>query len=547
MFRQIRAHLPPIRAADRAFRSNLFACGKKYFRCNRLRGSKSASMRILNREFCKAKLHAWLPAAIHGGVSKPHSGLDREFGSAKLHTWLAAAIHSGLDTEFCTAKLPPQKRQSRFFGGICALALAACATTNEAYRPIDNAAAAQDFSQAVRTLNASRARVYPKKNAVLLHLDRGMLEHYAGDYTASQNDLQDAENLIEKYYAKSITQAAASYIANDNTKDYAGEDYENIYLNIFNALNYYHNGDVSGALVEIRRVNEKLSQLEEKYAKALEKARRADAEHSGAIKGGGAGHFTNSALARYLGALFYRGEGLADDARIDFAEIQKAFRLAPEIYPFPLPAALVPSGAAGYETGEELRIPAGMARLNILAFTGLSPYKEEESLLIPLPLPAPNHFARIALPRLVNRPSIVSRVSVSVDGGTPFNLDLLEDTGLVAAETFKTSRSLTIAKSTVRSILKQTAGAGLSHIAREQGGGSMGLLVGILTTAFNTASEQADIRVSRYLPRYAFAGGVNLAPGEHKVLITFAPGVTREQTITVRAEAVNLIEAFYLK
>jgi hypothetical protein len=26
-------------AADRGFRSNLFACGKKYFRCNPLRGA----------------------------------------------------------------------------------------------------------------------------------------------------------------------------------------------------------------------------------------------------------------------------------------------------------------------------------------------------------------------------------------------------------------------------------------------------------------------------------------------------------------------------
>jgi hypothetical protein len=36
---KIRAHLP---TADRAFRSNLFAYRKKYFRFNRLRGLKSA-------------------------------------------------------------------------------------------------------------------------------------------------------------------------------------------------------------------------------------------------------------------------------------------------------------------------------------------------------------------------------------------------------------------------------------------------------------------------------------------------------------------------
>ena len=458
-----------------------------------------------------------------------------------------------------------QKKFSRYNAHIAASSIAlflifSCATTNEAYKTIDSYVQRESYDAALHELKQTHKKVYPKKNAVLLHLDRGILAHYAGKFSESSKDLEAAEDLIEKYYAKSVTQEIASYIANDNTKDYAGEEYENIYINVFNALNYYHQGSLEDALVEIRRVDEKLIHLADKYQKAIERARKANKNGSG-VAGDAKVNFNSSALARYLGALLYRANGRMDDARIDFAGIEKAFASSPNVYPFPCPPAFHTQGAPGYETAPELAIPADKARFNIVAFTGLSPYKEEESIMIPLPLPAPNNFARISIPRLINRPSAVTRVTVSLrpvqgEGDESpkaavathtFNLDLIEDMGLAAAETFKASYALTVVKSTMRSIIKQTAGAGLSSIAEEYGGSALGLLTGIITTIANTASEQADIRVSRYLPRYAFAGGITVEPGRYRVRVKFADGVLYEKPVTVQAGRLNLVEAFYLK
>ncbi|MDR0552112.1 MAG: hypothetical protein LBG72_08890 [Spirochaetaceae bacterium] len=443
----------------------------------------------------------------------------------------------------------PSRGVPRYAGVLILTALVfSCATRNEVYRDIDANVARDAYTDALSIINKRHSAIYPKKNKVLLHLDKGILEHYAGNYKNSSADLEAADELIERYFAKSITQSATSFIANDNVKDYAGEEYENIYLNVFNALNYYHAGKFDDALVEIRRVNEKLLQLEDKYAKAIEKAKKADEKYGRGVKSGERARFNNSALARYLGALLYRADGRQDDARIDFAAIETAYKTAPNVYPFSCAEAFKAKGEPGYETGPELQIPRGKARLNVIAFTGLGPYKEEENTIIPLPLPAPNNFARIALPRLVNRPSSVSRVSVSVSGAgnAAFNLDLLEDLGLAAAETFKASYGLTVVKTSMRSIIKQTVGAGLAGAAEEQGGSALGLLVGIATTIANTASEQADTRISRYLPRYAFAGGINLDPGEYTVRISFTGGNIQEKTIKVKAGALNLIEAFYL-
>jgi hypothetical protein len=61
-------------------------------------------------------------------------------------------------------------------------------------------------------------------------LDKGLLEHYVGNYRDSSQDLENAERLIQDTFTKSVTAGIASYIANDNTKEYPGEDYEDIYL-----------------------------------------------------------------------------------------------------------------------------------------------------------------------------------------------------------------------------------------------------------------------------------------------------------------------------
>jgi hypothetical protein len=439
---------------------------------------------------------------------------------------------------------------TRFFYCVCLLVICACATTNEAYRGIDESVRRGAFADALQFIKKNHAAVYPRKNKVLLHLDKGFLEHYAGDYAASSKDLEEAEIFIEKYYAKSITQSAASFITNDNTKDYAGEEYENIYLNIFNALNYYHQGKIEDAVVEVRRVNEKLEQLEAKYAKAIAKAKEAN-KYGRSVKSDTKVNFNNSALARYLGTLLYHADGRYDDAHIEFAAIADAFKTAPNVYPFPCADAFKAHGEPGYETGPELAIPKDKARLNVIAFSGLGPYKEEESTIIPLPLPPPNNIARISLPRLVNRPSSATRVSVSIKSDVSgekaaFTLDLLEDMGLVAAETFKANYSLVAAKSTMRSIGKQILGAGLAGVAEDSGGSALGLLVGIAATIANVATEEADIRAARYLPRYAFAGGVNVQPGKYTVTITFSSGQTQETSILAEAGKLNLVESFCL-
>jgi hypothetical protein len=422
-----------------------------------------------------------------------------------------------------------------------------CASQAEAYVDADRGVGAGAYDAALGTIekrHRAKKPPYQPKNAVLFYLDKGILEHYAGDYAASSASLQEGERLIELNYTKSVSQEAASYVVNDNTRDYAGEDYEDIYINVFNALNYYHRGDLEGAMVEIRRSGEKLRFLGTKYEADNRKVR----EYAAKNRAGNLSYsrelvrLDNSALARYLGALFYRGEGLRDDARIDLEELRRVYAEAPGIYPQPLPASLE----------DELLVPRGKGRLNVIGFAGLSPVKEEMVEIVPLPFDFPNNIAKLSLPKMAERPSAVTRIEVAVETGETFELELLEDMGLVARETFKAREGLIFAKTLVRIAVKAALAAAATGAASDQGGGLMGLLMGVGTSIAVNASEQADIRMSRYFPRYAFTGGLNLDPGVYTITVNYyGPGGLVQSLVRpgvpVEAGKLNLVETVCLR
>ena len=317
-------------------------------------------------------------------------------------------------------------------------AVLSCATSSEAFRNIDYAVSQANFTTAIEAIifaQGNRRPLYNQRNSISLFLDKGLLEHYAGNYAASSADLQNAERLIDEAHTKSITQGFLSFIVNDNTKDYPGEDFEDIYLNVFNALNYYNRGDTEGALVEIRKLTLSSGKLE-MLAQRHEYVDPNTGESLGEMSYKETGirempetkavNFSNSALARFLSAIFYQAERNHDSARIEFEQIPRAFSANSSLYRFPIPEAVE----------EAQNVPADLARLNIISFTGLSPVKEEQRITHFLPFRHPVlAVASFKLPVLTRRPSMITRVEVIVEKEDVltgrFNLELIEDISAV--------------------------------------------------------------------------------------------------------------------
>ena len=320
-----------------------------------------------------------------------------------------------------------------FVVSVALLGLASCATTwNSKFVAIDKAADDGDFETAISTLEESSDDLYGKRDGVLYHLDSGMLHFYNRDYLQSIQQFSDAERLIEEYFTRSVGQVVASFLINDNQINYAGEDFEDIYLNVFNAVSFVQQGDNEAAFVEVRRINNKLNFLEDKYRELASRYNQYD-DKLGDIEAG-ENRFYNSALARYLSLIMYRADGDYDGARIDWEKMETAFREQSSLYQHPNPF-------------DRLIIePSDQARLSVLAFAGEAPLKRAETLylvthdnwieityagesdegvLIPegysrfvFPGIVEGYRFKFQLPRMETRGSDVTRIRVVADGET---------------------------------------------------------------------------------------------------------------------------------
>ena len=116
-----------------------------------------------------------------------------------------------------------------------------CASTKSSksqFVGIDEKLVARDYQGALKQIEAAKDKFYKEKEKALYYVDVGMLHHYNGDFEQSNILLSKAETAFDELYTKSIGRAAASMLLNDNILEYSGEDYEDIYLNVFKALNY---------------------------------------------------------------------------------------------------------------------------------------------------------------------------------------------------------------------------------------------------------------------------------------------------------------------
>ena len=430
------------------------------------------------------------------------------------------------------------------------------------FREIDKAVMSSGFEggiQHIQNVQAGRRPLYTEQNSVSLFLDLGLLQHFAGDFRASANSLGNAERLMQEAFTRSITESIATFLVNDNAREYPGEDFEDIYISVFNALNYFKMGNIDGALVEVRKLtlpSGKLDLLARRHEQVINRI-RGSAEQELAMRANSdepplpeirSVSFSNSALARYLSILFYQADGNYDAVRVELIQLRQAFASQPNLYNFPIPRAV----------DNLVDTPPDYARLDIISFAGLSPIKEEEIIMhwFPFFREPILHFPRFKLPKLVSRQNRINRIEVVVDNER-FNMELIEDIGAVITDTFNARIESIFWKTYIRTLTKYTALDITAHNIRQRInpdsiGGQLAFAAGVVTalTAFN-ASERADLRMVRFLPNKAFVGNINLKPGKYDVKVNYFSGRTLIYTeihrdIDVRSNRVNLIRTINL-
>lgn len=365
------------------------------------------------------------------------------------------------------------------------------------------------YDIAYETLLLERDKLYSEKDELLFHLDSGMLSHFAGSYEVSNQHLERAEKLIVEHFTRSISAEVSTFLTNDTARPYRGEDYEDIYLNLFMALNHYHLGSLESMMVELRRADLKLSSLQRKYQEPLERAAQLSQDRGKVQK---LSTFTNSALLRYLSFLGYRELGQEDDMRIDLEQLTWAFERYNEIYHFPLPLAITEI--------QQSNVQAGRGRLELLAFSGRTPKKVQITERVLLDR---SHYLKIALPAMQAQPQVVYRVQARLPNGSVVQLEQVEDMAAVALETFRYNYQLIEAKTIARALAKSIAAIASDQLAENAEDSKKGLFytLSLFFQLFQEFSEQADVRLSRYFPGEAWIASVDLPAGDVPILLEF--------------------------
>lgn len=163
--------------------------------------------------------------------------------------------------------------------------------------PADPAAAARDL--------APLAQAEGKDQLVYL-LDYATALQVAGDAKESARQFIAADRLADAKDYLSLSKFTASLLFNQEQVPYRGDDFELMMINAMNALNYLAMNDLEGALVETRRINEKVNWISQRAKKPFQK----------------------NPFAVYLAALIWEADRRWDDAFLDF---KSAYALDPYI------------------------------------------------------------------------------------------------------------------------------------------------------------------------------------------------------------------------
>jgi len=398
-----------------------------------------------------------------------------------------------------------------------------CAPSIKHYPRIDQYLLTQDYDSAYKLVEKSK-ETYAERNAVLYYLDEGIISHFAGRYKESNQSLAKAESIMEELYTKSISKEAASFLISDNTIPYRGEDFERAMLNLLMALNYAGLGSWEDAVVEARKVDNKLNLINSQHAEGKRNVYKEDG------------------FVRFLMGTLYEAEGEINDAFISYRKAEAVYRAdyLPN-YGVSPPTILVEdllTSAHAMDFHEEMaeikrQYPdvaftdsarkKEMAEVFFIHYNGLAPEKVERHFLVPMP---DGFVVKIAYPKFVKRSYRISHGEITLSNAGSgrsyrFPTVLMEDIASIAVLNLENRINRIKAKAIARATTKYLASKGASKVAEEKGGKLLGLVVQASASIASVATEQADVRQWRLLPAEIRVGRSLIPPGEYGGRITF--------------------------
>ncbi|MDR0952906.1 MAG: hypothetical protein LBM71_01770 [Elusimicrobiota bacterium] len=393
--------------------------------------------------------------------------------------------------------------------------LCACAGPSLRYKnDVNSLLEKGNFAGAAQKIQEEESDEYGSNNALLFQLD--LSSAYVGEHNDSEVNatLAQAQDTIDKLYAKSITQGLGTLLINDNTEPYRARVYEAALTYFLRAMSYLAQNNLEDAAVEARRA-----------VFFLDKTRQS--KTSG---------YSDDAFVQYFASMIFEDIGSLSDARISRQNAQNAYEKDKSWSAAALPNFPPPQDYA--QKGEAV----------IFHYNGKAPYKISKSISLAwndiwfalndvsdldgvskdtVNAVFAGAFGRsitISFPEMVDNSYKITSSEVLVNGldSPPIETQLVADISQIAKQTLKEELAAAYARTVVRAVSKYI----LSVQAREgtksaTNNDTLGELVGMLFSTLSYITEKADTRSWFTLPSQIRMGSIFLPPGAYDIKLVF--------------------------
>jgi len=377
------------------------------------------------------------------------------------------------------------------------------------------------------------------RDRLLYLMELGNLLRLNGDYAGARLVLLEADRLSDMQRGIELGQEAESFLTSDLALEYRGADYEKVMINYCLALSYALDGNMEDALVECRRVNDKLRAMNVAYEDNPNR-------------------YSDDAFVRYLMGVLFEMSGDMNNALI-------AYRNSSAVYDsvysreFALPAPdrvgsdiLRLSSELGMQSvfqdygGDQAAagwMEQGPDSLHgevvLILETGMIPVRTETEYTFI----ADGKVYRVAYPGIseIRR----ERYDVTLSSGSLTSHGFLaEDLAGIARENLEDHAGRDIARAVARLALKAGVAEAGEQLVEEltHDDSTVSQVAGLVLSIFGAATESADLRAWLTLPSQIYVARLRLPAGEHVVTVR-AGGrfVSSPRTVTIRPWEISLI------
>jgi hypothetical protein len=358
---------------------------------------------------------------------------------------------------------------------------------------------------------ASEVASGPQIDHLLALMDQGMVLHAEGKLAESIQVLAQADKLSQQLDFTSVSEEAKVLISSERERVYRGEDFEKLMISTLQALNYAQLAKDEDALVEVRRVNQRMQTMISDEKKPYEQL----------------------AVARYLAAVLWEDQGHADDAFIDYSAANK---LAGDLGSLAEPLVRLAKETQREQDFQRLQRQYPWAQPRSLG-------PDEGQILVVLEagkVPEKTTGNRnggpqigiIAVPVFRDRPWPRDS-QVALDGGPPIRPTTVTSLEQVAKIHLDHRMDSLIARQAGALAIRAGIAAGAGAATKSEA-------VGILTFLALSAVNQPDLRSWMSLPAEFQLVRFRVPAGAHRMAV-IAGGGLRELQIDVRPKRVTLV------